>query len=250
MSIDWNDGDYPRTAAALEPTAAVVLEHAGVAAGQRVLDVACGTGKRSARAARRGAHVVGVDAAPMLIDLARHRAHAAGVELELLVGDALALPVPDAAFDAVLSLFGVIFASDPPAAAAELVRVTRPGGVIVVTTWTDEGAIAAAGRLLRQALGVPASATPPPTWDALLAAAGAAEVTTTRATLPFTAASPQAWLAEQEEHQPVWRAGRRQLSDRAWTALSAQVLRELVDANENPDAFTTTGSYLVVRARR
>ena len=82
----------------------------------------------------------------------------------------------------------------------------------------------------------------------MLAAAGATDANITRATLPFTAASPQAWLTEQEQHQPVWLAARRQLSDDAWTVLRAEVLRELVTANEDPDVFAITGSYLVVRA--
>src|SRR3954447_18780984 len=126
--VDWGDGEYERTAAELEPTAREVVARAAIAPGERVLDVACGTGNAGLIAAAAGARVTGLDAAPRLVEVARQRAAAAGADAEFVVGDALDLPFEDGAFDAVVSVFGVIFAPDPARAIAEIVRVLAPGG--------------------------------------------------------------------------------------------------------------------------
>src|SRR5215216_371295 len=121
--VDWGAGNYELTAAQLTPVAEVVVARVGIAAGDAVLDVACGTGNAALLAAARGARVVGVDAAPRLLAVARERAAALGVEVELLEGDLAALPVGDGAADVVLSVFGVIFAADPASALREVARV-------------------------------------------------------------------------------------------------------------------------------
>jgi SAM-dependent methyltransferase len=103
--------------------------------GERWLDVACGTGAVTFRAARAGARVTGIDLAPALVETARRLAEEEGVEVELEVGDAEALPYEDASFDVVSSSFGVMFAPDQRRAAAELARVCRPGGRLGLNTW-------------------------------------------------------------------------------------------------------------------
>lgn len=160
--LNWGDGNYERTARTLEPAAEVALDTAEIAPGERVLDVACGTGNAALAAAQRGARAVGVDPAEALLTIARDRATAVGADAEFIVGGALDLPVADAAFDAVVSVFGVIFAADADGAAAELLRATRPEGRAVLTSWVPSGPTSAVGRALVSAL--PASAAAPARW--------------------------------------------------------------------------------------
>ena len=107
--------------------------------GEKVLDLATGTGWTSRLVARRGADVVGVDIATGLLAAAERQAAAEQLRIRYLQGDAEDLPFEDASFDAVVSTCGVMFASRPEAAAQELARVVRPGGRIALTTWTSDG---------------------------------------------------------------------------------------------------------------
>ena len=252
--LNWGDGDYERTARALMPAAEVVLDAAEIAPGERVLDVACGTGNAALEAARRGARAVGVDAAEALIEIARRDATASGADASFIVGDAVDLPVADAAFDAVVSVFGVIFATDADSAAAELLRATRPEGRVVLTSWVPAGPISAVGRALFSSLSLPASAAIPrwgePDWaHELLTRHGAASVEARERELAFTAASAEAWLADQERHHPLWRWMRGQIGAEHWDRLRAESVAVLSEANEDPGGFRTTSRYLVVTAR-
>jgi SAM-dependent methyltransferase len=107
--------------------------------GERILDLSTGTGWTSRVVARRGAIVTGADIAGDLLDAARARARAEGLPIDYQLGDAENLPFADGEFDAVVSTFGVMFASRPDAAAAELARVCRKGGRIALTTWLSDG---------------------------------------------------------------------------------------------------------------
>jgi SAM-dependent methyltransferase len=251
--LNWGDGNYERTARTLEPVAEVVLDVAAIAPGESVLDVACGTGNAALIAAQRGARAVGVDPAKALVEIARDRATASGADVKFIVGDALDLPVADASFDAVVSVFGVIFAPDADRAAAELQRTLRPGGCIVLTSWIPSGPISAVGRALFSALPTPPAAPPPwgdPEWAReLLTRHGAAAVEVVEHTLPFRAASPEAWFADQEVNHPVWRWVRRQVTAERWVELREESVAVLSEANEDPSAFLTTSRYLVLAAR-
>lgn len=123
----------------IEPGARILVEVVGPTGGQRVLDVATGSASVAVLAARAGAQVVGIDITDAWFDKARARALAAGVDIELRLGDAEDLPVDDGAFDVVLSSFGAIFAPRHDVVAGELVRVCRPGGVIALTAWPPGG---------------------------------------------------------------------------------------------------------------
>lgn len=142
----WASGDFAVIGSTLQIVGETLCEAAGVAAGERVLDVACGNGNAALAAARRFAHVTGVDFVPALLEKARARAAAAGLALEAREGDAEALPFADGAFDAVLSTFGVQFTPDQPRAARELLRACRPGGRVALASWTPDGFI---GRMFK-----------------------------------------------------------------------------------------------------
>jgi SAM-dependent methyltransferase len=135
----WATGDFNVLALTILPVSEALVTSVDPHAGQRVLDVACGSGNTALVAARRYCQVTGVDYVPALLERARQRAAAEGVQAEFRAGDAQALPFPDAAFDVVLSTFGVMFAPDQEKAAAELLRVCAPGGRIGLATWMPEG---------------------------------------------------------------------------------------------------------------
>lgn len=134
-SVVWGSGPYERISEHLRIAHDHLLRAVEPRAGERWLDLATGTGEIAVRAAEGGAEVTGLDLAPDLIDRARSRADDAGVEVELLVGDAENLPFDDASFDTVTSTFGVMFAPDHRAVAAELARVCMPGGRLGLLTW-------------------------------------------------------------------------------------------------------------------
>jgi SAM-dependent methyltransferase len=137
----WASGDYAAVAARIHPMAERLCESADLVAGTRVLDVATGSGNAAIAAARRECDVVGIDYVPSLLERAQSRARAEGLPIELLEADAEALPFADASFDAVLSVVGVMFAPNQEQAAAELVRVCRPGATIALASWTPGGFI-------------------------------------------------------------------------------------------------------------
>ncbi|SIO26555.1 class I SAM-dependent methyltransferase [Agromyces cerinus] len=162
----WASGDYPTLAADLIWSLGPVLVDAvGVHPGDRVLDVAAGSGNAAIPAALRGGSVVASDLAPELFDAGRRRAQEAGAELEWREADAEALPFDDAAFDATVSCVGVMFAPHHRRAAGELLRVTRPGGRIGVLSWTPEGFIGQMFKTMKPfAAPLPEGAEPAPLW--------------------------------------------------------------------------------------
>ena len=147
------------------PAAARLVRHAGVKAGQRVLDVACGTGVVALTAARLGARVSGLDLTPELLERARENSGIANVEIDWHLGDVEALPFENAAFDVVLSQFGHMFAPRPDVAVAEMLRVLKPGGTIAFTTWPPELLIGRVFALVGRYLPPPPpGVSPPPPW--------------------------------------------------------------------------------------
>jgi len=147
------------------PCAAMLVKRAGVHAGQRVLDVACGTGVVSVTAARLGARVTSLDLTPELLARARENARIAGVEINWNEGDVENLPFADASFDVVLSQFGHIFAPQPEVAIGEMLRVLKPGSTIAFSTWPPEFFVGRMFALSMKYLPPPPHAAPaPPLW--------------------------------------------------------------------------------------
>lgn len=162
----WASGDYPRVAdEVVGGLGQVLVDAVGVRQGQRVLDVAAGTGSSALPAARRGADVTATDLTPELLDVGRAAAAQEGLPLTFEVADAEQLPYGDGAFDVVLSCIGVMFAPHHQAAADELVRVCRPGGTVGVLSWTPDGFIGQLFATMKPyAPPPPPGASPAPLW--------------------------------------------------------------------------------------
>ena len=162
----WALGDYHRFAKeTIWQLGEVLVRACGIGPGQRVLDVAAGTGNTAIRAAEAGADVVASDLTPENFDAVRREAEAHGVRVEWVEADAERLPFADAEFDAVTSSFGAIFAPDHQAVADEMLRVCRPGGVIGMLNFTPEGLISELfGALAPYMPPPPAGSLPPPLW--------------------------------------------------------------------------------------
>jgi SAM-dependent methyltransferase len=256
--LDWGLGHYEKTAAQLLPAARVAVDRAAPAEGERVVDVGCGTGNASLLAAARGARVTGVDPAERLLAVARTLAEERGLDATFVSGEAAALPVGDCEADLVLSVFGVIFASYPVAAAAELARVAGPAGRIVLTAWIPGGAVSELARASRQAvmdaLGAPPG-PPPFAWhdrDALarLFAPHGFEVAIAEESIAFTGSSPRDYLEAEFDAHPLWSAGRAVLEPLGrMEALREQALAILERGNEDPHALRLTSRYVVATAR-
>jgi SAM-dependent methyltransferase len=147
------------------PTAARLVNFAGVRTGQRVLDVACGTGVVAITAARRGANVSGLDLTPELLVRARENSKIAELEIDWREGDAEALPFTDGEFDVVLSQFGHMFAPRPAVVIGEMLRVLKSGGTIAFATWPPELLIGASFSLVGSYMPPPPpGVSPPPQW--------------------------------------------------------------------------------------
>jgi len=162
----WALGDYGAIAdEVVAPLGPVLVQAAGIGRGQRVLDVAAGTGNASLPAAATGATVVASDLCPDLLQRGSRIAAQRGLSLEWREANAEALPFVDNEFDAVLSCIGVMFAPHHQKAADELVRVCRPGGSVAVLSWTPEGYIGQLFATMKPyAPPPPPGASPPPRW--------------------------------------------------------------------------------------
>jgi SAM-dependent methyltransferase len=265
VSIDWGVGRYERTAAQLAPVAGVVVERAAPRPGERVLDLGCGTGNAALLAAARHATVIGVDPAARLLEVARARAADAGLEATFALGEGAAIPVETGTVDVVVSVFGVIFAPDAVAAAAELARVVTPRGRVVLSAWLPGGAIGEIVRMSRQtamaALDAPPGPPGPPpfAWHEQAELSGLVgphgfDVTIERHDHTFTAPSIDAFLEVQMVDHPLGSASRAMLEAQGKADVHAGIVdraREiLTEANETSDGFAVISSYVVATATR
>ena len=160
----WASGDYAAVAARIAVMAEDMVQAAGLRAGDKVLDVATGSGNAAIAAARCGCAVTATDYVPELMERGRARAAAEGLEVTWAEADAEDLPYADGEFDAVLSSLGVMFAPDQERAAAELIRVCRPGGTIALANWTPAGFVGGILRTVGKHVPPPAGVRPPTQW--------------------------------------------------------------------------------------
>lgn len=247
MEFDWGAGSYEETARQLYPAAVRALDLAAVRQGEHLLDLGCGNGNVSVAALGRGAVVTAVDPSPRLLDAARARVAALGAQARVLSGEGGRLELASASFDVVVAVFSVIFAPDAAGCVREMLRVTRPGGRLVITSWEPGGPVNEISELVRP----PGVQRPPSPWLALeaireLFAPYRVEVIGSREQLPLRASSAEAWLADLEVNHPYWRAMRQQ-RQADWPELRRRSVEVLEAANEHPAAFCVTSTYLVTR---
>jgi ubiquinone/menaquinone biosynthesis C-methylase UbiE len=160
----WASGDYAEIATLIVPVAERLSDTADLRAGWTVLDVASGSGNAALAAARLGGVVTGIDYVPVLLERGRERAAAERLRVDFRPGDAEEIPFPDESFDAVISVFGSMFAPDHYRAAAELTRVTRPGGTIALASWTPEGFIGSMFKTVASRIPPPPGLASPLLW--------------------------------------------------------------------------------------
>lgn len=258
-ALDWGVGRYETTAAQLLPASKIVVERAGLRSGERVLDLGCGTGNAALLAAQQGARVTAVDPASRLLEVARDRAAAERADIEFRSGEAASIPAETGEMDVVLSVFALIFAADPAAAAAEVARVLSPTGRLVLSAWLPVGPIfqmnAVAAETVREAVGAP----PMPrgfAWhdgEALreLLEPHGFSVELDKHSLEFRAPSVQQYVETETRNHPAAVAGMAVLEQFGQAeALRTRLLEILQDGNEDSDAFRVTSHYIVATATR
>jgi ubiquinone/menaquinone biosynthesis C-methylase UbiE len=160
----WSSGNYAVVGTTLQIVGEHLCEAVDLRSGERVLDVAAGNGNATLAAARRFADVISTDYVPSLLESGRRRAEADGLSVGFQTADAENLPFADGSFDVTLSTFGVMFTPDQPKAAAELLRVTRPGGRIGLANWTPSGFIGQLFATLGKHIPPAPGLKPPSAW--------------------------------------------------------------------------------------
>ncbi|HVU72045.1 MAG TPA: class I SAM-dependent methyltransferase [Mycobacteriales bacterium] len=256
--MDWGAGRYETFAAHLAPAADVAVDRLAPAAGEHVVDLGCGTGNAAVRVAGRGARVTGVEPAPRLRAVAQERLARAGfADATVVAGEAAAMPLDDASADAIISVFGVIFAPDPELAAIEMARVVRPGGRIVLTAWRMSSAFAVAGKSRRDAMaratGQPAADVFPWSDEAALDGLFAHHGFTLEVQeheLVYTAGSVEEFFRQEVDDHPMWNAAATVLPPDELARLHDEALAIYVAENTDPAAFRISNGYVVAHLSR
>lgn len=257
LKATWMAGDFGEVAKHIAAGAEEFIVRLNLKPGDRVLDVACGSGNLAIPAARAGAVVTGVDIATNLLNQARARAQAEGVEAQFDEGDAEQLPYADASFDVVVSMFGAMFAPRPELVATELVRVCKPGGRIAMANWTPAGFIGQMFKVTGKHVPPPPTMPSPLKWgdEATVRerlSDGIADLQLTPRMCPFNYPFPPADVVESFRlyYGPTQRAFEALDSDKQ-AALRSD-LEELWVANNQATDNTTfvEGEYLEVLATK
>lgn len=208
----WSTGDYARVGNLLVLMGENLCEAVDLRSGQRVLDVATGSGNTAISAARRFCETTGIDYVPELIEQAKERARAEHLDVSFEVGDAENLPYPEASFDTVLSTVGVMFTPDQEKAAGELLRVCKPGGRIGLANWVPDGFIGNMFRTVGKHFPPPPGIKPPPLWGTEerlgeLLGDGASSLDTTRRTYVFRYPSAEHFIEHfRSYYGPMYKA--------------------------------------------
>ncbi len=256
--MEWGTGRYERIAEQVLPAAEVVVERAAPQEGEHVVDVGCGTGNAALLAAERGARVTGVDPAQRLLDVAAAEAAERSLDASFVLGEAASMPLPDGGADALISVFGSIFAPDPKAAAAEMARITSPSGRIVQSAWIPAGpifdAIKERRALVAEATGEPPGPPPFP-WherDALvdLFASHGFSVSMEEQAIAFQAGSAREFAEGEFEFHPMWVGIRKKLGPGRAAEVRDRGLAIYEEANEDPSGFRVTSRYVVAMITR
>lgn len=253
----WAAGDYTAIADAyVIPVAQTALAAAAVQPGEELLDVAAGSGNASIPAAQAGAQVTALDLVPELLEIGRARAAQAGASIRFVEGDAEAMPLPDDAFDVLVSVVGVQFTPRHAATAGELLRVLRPGGRFVLANWTPAGFIGQVFKTMSPYMPKPpAGAGAPPLWGdeahvrSLFPGHGIELSFETHST-DFTADSPAGFVEFMaDNYGPVLKARERLSQDGRWDSLRAELIALCERSNVEADTFRAPSEYLVITGR-
>src|SRR6185312_7736705 len=164
LKSTWQSGDYGIFAEYLKSGAMEFFDRLQIQPGTRVLDVACGAGQLTIPAAYKGIKITGLDLAANLIAQARAKAQAEKLDIQFDEGDAEDLPYPDQSFDVVFSLIGSMFAPRPERVAAEMIRVCKPGGKLIMGNWTATGFVGEMFKIIGQHVSPPKIAPSPLLW--------------------------------------------------------------------------------------
>src|SRR6516164_2506610 len=196
----WASGDYAVVASRIVLASELLADAADLKAGWEVLDVACGNGNATLAAARSGTYALGIDYVPELLEDGRARAVAEGLDVEFRLGDAENLPVDDESYDAVLSVFGAMFAPDHQQAADEIIRAARPGGTVGLASWTPDGFIGQMFGVITRHVPAPPGVASPLLWgteDHLhgLFGAAATDARSARRTCTWRFTSPEQFVS-------------------------------------------------------
>lgn len=253
----WMAGDFGEIAKYAAKEGEKFVARLELKPGQRVLDVACGTGNTAIPAAGSGAEVIGTDIATNLLEQARKRAAAENLSVKFEEGDAEELPFADGEFDVVISMFGAMFAPRPERAAAELLRVCKPGGVIAMANWTPEGFIGKTFRATAKHVPPPPGIQPPILWgDEQVVrqrfASGVSNLTVARHTVRFQYPFPPKEVVNlfRKYFGPTQTAFAR-LDAAGQSKLEAELLSLWNQNNQATNSDTSVdGEYLEVRAVR
>ena len=259
----WEKGDFTRLAATMRESGDTFVGQLGIKPGLKVLDLGCGDGTTALPEAKRGAEVLGVDIARNLVEAGNRRAKEAGLtNCKFRHGDATNLsPLPDKSFDLVVTVFGAMFAPKPMDVAKEMVRVTKPGGRIVMGNW-----IPGDPTLVAQVLKISSAYTPPPPegfvspmlWGVeanvteRFAAAGIApgKISFKRETFTFRyAGAPAAFLAEfRSYYGPTMNAFAAAEKDGKAVQLQQELEALFISRNQskNPSATSIPATFLCV----
>jgi SAM-dependent methyltransferase len=244
----WGSADYSGLARRLEPAADALVDAAAPQPGEHVLDVAAGTGNVAVRAAARGAKVTAADIAPRMVQLGRERT---GPAVEWIEADVEDLPLPDNTIDVILSAFGVIFATRPEVALAQLRRVLKPGGRLAVTAWTAEGYIAQRAAIIKQFVPPDPAAPDSLSWGGpetlrQRLATEFTDISIERRSLPWRFDSPQQMTAFYDAHSAAYIAAKQAAGDRAGEMAAA------IERQASPDGgpVRLDATYLLAQVRR
>jgi len=237
----WSSGDYAVVGTTLQIVGEQLCEALDVRAGQKVLDVAAGNGNATLAAARRWCDVTSTDYVPALLSRGRERAAAERLKIEFQEADAEALPFPDAAFDVVMSTFGVMFTADQDKAAAELTRVCKHGGKIGLANWTPDGFIGQIFKTIGKHLPPPAGVKSPALWGtkARIEEMFGAEASSIRCEprhFVFRYRSPEHWMQVFKTYYGPLLKAFGALEPAAQTALTADITAQIDKFNRSGDS--------------
>lgn len=257
--VDWGLGNYERIARQLLPVSEVVVDRADPVPGETLVDVGCGTGNAALLAAKRGATVIGVDPSQRLLEVAAADAEERDLDAEFVLGEGASMPISQAEADVVVSVFGVIFAEDPAAAAAEIARVTKPSGRVVLSAWIPGGPVSDAIRLARntvtEVLDEP-PAPPPFAWHepgplTELFEPHGFSLSLTEHPISFSAPSIDEFMRIEGENHPIAIATRPVLEQAGRAEeVRAGMRRIYEEANEDSEGLRITSRYAIAELRR